>query len=64
MGVLARVAGISTRGTVMTANQMQQRRRAWRSMSAQNKHERLQSMRQQQQRQVEFEMLRLTAHVR
>jgi hypothetical protein len=48
----------------MTANQIQQRRRAWRSMSAQNKHERLQSMRQQQQRQVEFEMLRLTAHVR
>jgi len=48
----------------MTANQIQQRRRQWRSMTMQDKHERLQSMRQQQQRQVEFEMLRLTAHAR
>jgi len=48
----------------MTANQIQQRRRTWRAMNLQDKHERLQSMRQQQQRQVEFEMLRLTAHAR
>jgi len=33
-------------------------------MSTQDRHERLQAMRQQQQRQVEFEMLRLTAHAR
>ena len=36
-----------------------ERRQAWRSMSSQDKHQRLQAMRQQQQRQVEFEMLRL-----
>lgn len=48
----------------MTANQIQQRRRQWRSMSTQDRQDRLQAMRQQQQRQVEFEMLRLTAHSR
>lgn len=48
----------------MTANQIQQRRRQWRAMSMQDRQDRLQAMRQQQQRQVEFEMLRLTAHAR
>ena len=41
-----------------------ERRQAWRSLSSQDKHERLRSMRQQQQRQVQFEMLRLQNHVR
>lgn len=40
------------------------RRESWRTMSAQDKHQRLQSMRQRQQRQVEFEMLRLSLHTR
>jgi hypothetical protein len=40
-----------------------QRRQAWRSMSSQDKHQRLQTLRQQQQRQVEFEMLRLRSFV-
>jgi len=40
------------------------RRQQWRAMSSQDKHQRLQAMRQQQQRQVEFEMLRLQSHVR
>jgi hypothetical protein len=42
----------------------QQRRQQWRAMSNQDKHQRLRSMRQQQQRQVEFEMLRLQSHLR
>ena len=41
-----------------------ERRQAWRSLSSQDKHQRLQAMRQQQQRQVQFEMLRLQSHVR
>ncbi|GAA4737067.1 hypothetical protein GCM10023350_21270 [Nocardioides endophyticus] len=41
-----------------------QRRQQWRAMSNEDKHQRLQAMRQQQQRQVEFEMLRLQTHVR
>ncbi|WP_155992867.1 hypothetical protein [Nocardioides sp. URHA0020] len=41
-----------------------QRRRAWRSMSSVDKHHRLQAMRAQQQRDVQFEMLRLTTHLR
>lgn len=40
-----------------------ERRQAWRSLSSQDKHQRLQAMRQQQQHQVEFEMLRLQSHV-
>ncbi|MFC7492811.1 MULTISPECIES: hypothetical protein [unclassified Nocardioides] len=40
------------------------RHQAWRAMSTQDKHQRLSAMRQQQQRQVEFEMLRLQAQVR
>ena len=38
-----------------------QRRNAWRELSRQDKHQRLQAMRTQHQRQVEFEMLRLQA---
>jgi hypothetical protein len=45
-------------------SQHHERRQAWRSLSSQDKHQRLQAMRQQQQRQVEFEMLRLHSHVR
>ncbi len=41
-----------------------ERRSSWRAMTTQDKHQRLQAMRRQQQRQVEFEMLRLQAHVR
>jgi len=41
-----------------------QRRQQWRATSSQDKHQRLQAMRQQQQRQVEFEMLRLQSHMR
>ena len=41
-----------------------ERRQAWRAMSSTDKHQRLQAMRQQQQRQVEFEMLRLASHAR
>jgi len=63
MGVLARVAGIPPRGTVMRS-QHHERRQSWRSLSRQDKHQRLQAMRQQQQRQVEFEMLRLHSHAR
>jgi hypothetical protein len=62
MGVLARVAGSCPRGTDMS-NQIQ-RRQQWRSLSSQDKHQRLQAMRQQQQRQVQFEMLRLQSHTR
>jgi len=40
------------------------RRQLWRTLSNQDKHQRLQAMRQQQQRQVQFEMLRLQNHVR
>jgi hypothetical protein len=41
-----------------------ERRQTWRAMSSQDKHRRLQAMRQQQQRQVQFEMLRLTTQIR
>jgi len=41
-----------------------ERRLAWRTMSSQDKHQRLEAMREQQQRQVEFEMLRLRSSVR
>jgi hypothetical protein len=41
-----------------------ERRQAWRSMSSTDKHQRLEAMRQRQQRQVEFEMLRLQSHAR
>jgi len=41
-----------------------QRRQQWRTMSSQDKHQRLQAMRERQQRQVEFEMLRLYPHAR
>jgi hypothetical protein len=44
--------------------QHHERRQAWRSLSSQDKHQRLQAMRQQQQRQVQFEMLRLQSHAR
>jgi hypothetical protein len=41
-----------------------ERRRAWRSLSTHDKHQRLLALRRQQQRQVELEMLRLQLHVR
>jgi hypothetical protein len=41
-----------------------QRRQAWRAMSHQDKHQRLREMREQQQRQVQLEMLRLHTLVR
>ena len=41
-----------------------ERRQAWRAMSSQDKHQRLQAMRQQQQRQIQFEMMRLQSHLR
>jgi len=41
-----------------------ERRQTWRSLSSQDKHDRLQAMRQQQHRQVQFEMLRLQNHLR
>jgi hypothetical protein len=40
------------------------RQSSWRALSTQDKHQRLRAMRQQQQSQVEFEMLRLQAHLR
>jgi hypothetical protein len=43
---------------------LMERRSSWRAMATQDKHQRLQAMRQRQQHQVEFEMLRLQAHVR
>ena len=42
----------------------QERRTTWRSLSAQDKQERLDSMRRRQQSQVQFEMLRLRNHIR
>jgi hypothetical protein len=45
-------------------NQMIERRQAWRALSSQDKQERLQAVRQQQQRQIQFEMLRMSAHAR
>lgn len=42
---------------------MLERRNAWRSLSAQDKQQRLQTIRRRQQRQVEFEILRLS-HLR
>jgi hypothetical protein len=41
-----------------------QRHQAWRAMSHVDKHQRLQAMRDRQQRQVQFEMLRLQNQVR
>ena len=64
MGVLARVAGIHLRGTPVMRTNPIERRRVWRAMSSQDKHQRLRGMRQLQQHQVEAEMLRLTAHLR
>ena len=63
MGVLARVAGNRPRGTTVQTIR-NERRQTWRSLSNQDKHQRLQAMRQQQHRQVQFEMLRLQNHVR
>jgi hypothetical protein len=40
------------------------RRQSWRTLPIEDRHQRLQAMRQRQQRQVEFEMLRLQAQVR
>jgi len=42
---------------------MLERRNAWRSLSTQDKQQRLQAIRRRQQRQVEFEILRLS-HLR
>jgi hypothetical protein len=63
MGVLARVAGCVREEPVMKTLH-DDRRQAWRSLSSQDKHQRLQAMRQQQQLQVQFEMLRLQSQVR
>ena len=41
-----------------------ERRQAWHALSRQDKHERLESMRERQQSQVELEMLRLRSHIR
>ena len=46
------------RSTDMTAKLIQ-RKNAWRELSRQDKQQRLQAMRAQHQRQVEFEILRL-----
>lgn len=46
----------------MTAK-IQERRTAWRSLSPQDKQQRLESMRRRQQTQVHYEMLRLH-HIR
>jgi hypothetical protein len=62
MGVPAREAGTDREEPAMSTTQ--NRRQMWRSMSTQDKHQRLQAMRQQQQRQVQFEMLRLQSHLR
>jgi hypothetical protein len=43
---------------------IQERRTTWRSLSYQDKQERLESMRRRQQGQVPFEMLRLHHHIR
>jgi hypothetical protein len=41
-----------------------ERRTTWRSLSRQDKQERLESMRRRQQSQVQIEMLRLHHHIR
>ncbi|HYF74049.1 MAG TPA: hypothetical protein VD864_14560 [Nocardioides sp.] len=41
-----------------------ERRPSWRSLSHQDKQQRLQDLRRQHQRQVELEMLRLQHHLR
>ncbi|GAA1794634.1 hypothetical protein GCM10009795_045230 [Nocardioides hankookensis] len=41
-----------------------ERRQAWRALSSEDKHVRLQAMRERQQSQVQFEMLRLHSHAR
>ncbi len=43
---------------------IQERRSTWRSLSQQDKQERLESMRRRQQSQVQFEILRLRNHIR
>ena len=58
MGVLARVAGDCERGTTVKVMR-NEHRQAWRVASSQDKQQRLRTMRERQQRQVEFEMLRL-----
>jgi hypothetical protein len=64
MGVLAKAARRhDRRGTVMSTT-IAERRQVWHSLSKQDKQQRLQSMRHRQQRQVEFELLRLHAHLR
>ena len=59
MGVLARVASDCERGTTMKVMR-NEHRQAGRAASSQDKQQRLQAMRERQQRQVEFEMLRLS----
>jgi hypothetical protein len=65
MGVPAREAGDpeAIEGRTMKTTLIE-RRSAWRSLSRQDKQQRLQTMRRQHQEHVELEMLRLRHHVR
>lgn len=63
MGAPTREVGTDPRGPAMKTL-IDRRRENWRSLTSQDKQQRLQTMRQRQQRHVEFEMLRLHAHVR
>jgi hypothetical protein len=46
------------------STKIQERRTTWRSLSQQDKQERLDSMRRRQLSEVQFEMLRLHHHIR
>jgi len=58
MGVLAREAGKRQKGTIMKSTSIE-RRHAWRSLSKQDKQERLVAMRLRHQSHVELEIQRL-----
>ncbi len=62
MGLPTREVGADRREPTMKTT-MLERRNAWRSLSQQDKQQRLQTIRRRQQRQVEFEILRLS-HLR
>ena len=63
MGVLAREASATTRGTDMKTTLIE-RRHLWQSLSRQDKQQRLKAVRTRHQKQVEFEILRLQQPLR
>lgn len=59
MGAPRQGGGDTTEGNLTMKTTSIERRHAWRTLSKQDKQERLQAMRRRHQSQVEFEILRL-----